>query len=184
LLVRAVERGGVAIAPDAARVTRFTPREERANLVRSPWSRRPWASCTCRGGRRRRESVLGLYWIQFFDPRKYRENWQSPKRFCNPSHGTLRYRFSGFPRGKRWISACSEVAFISRVSPVQVRPPLVDRKVRREREKRSLTPRGVVRLPKGRNPVRTGFAYLWRFARCLIARFPLFVTTRPAASPW
>ncbi len=29
-----------------------------------------------------------------------------------------------------------------------------------------------------------GFTYLWRFARCLIARFPLFVTTKPAASRW
>ncbi len=52
----------------------------------------------------------------------------------------------------------ADPGFISRVSPVQVRPLLVDRKSRREREKRSPAPRGVVRLPNGKNPVRTGFA--------------------------
>ena len=75
--------------------------------------------------RRRRESVLGLYWIQFPDPCEYLENRQSLKRFCNPSHDTLRCRFAGFPRGKTLVFCSSEVAFISRGSLVQVQSPLL-----------------------------------------------------------
>jgi hypothetical protein len=76
------------------------------------------------GSEQGRHSVPACTGSALLGPRKYREKRQSPKRFCNPSHGTLRCRFSGFPRGKRWVSDCPEVAFISRVSPVQVRPPL------------------------------------------------------------
>jgi hypothetical protein len=72
-----------------------------------------------------RQSVPTCTGFAFLDQHKYRENRQSPKRFCNAPHGPLLYRVPGFPSGKRWVSAFPEVAFISRVSPVQVRPLLV-----------------------------------------------------------
>ena len=77
-----------------------------------------------------------LYWIctgfPFPDPRKYRENRQLPKWFCKVLQGTLRCRFDGFSREKHWVCASSELAFISRVSPVQVRPLLMDLSESRE----------------------------------------------------